>query len=133
MRCSPGLLAAVLLIGTALQDGASACAQTPTSSPAGVSPQQSGRAAGQFSGPSHLDDKDVAALRQALERALIRLEADIAELRHLRDWQRRLIDAARSDPEGARKQRREHASCANTALAPYCARLTGTYRQEAEK
>ena len=64
----------------------------------------------------------------ALEAAILRLEGEIAELGRLADWQARLLAAARTDPDGARRLRRPRSSCLKTPLAPFCDRLNGMYR-----
>ena len=63
-----------------------------------------------------------------LEAAILRMEGEIAELARLSDWQARLLSAARTDPVGARRQRRPYASCLETPLAAWCDRLNGMYR-----
>ncbi len=67
---------------------------------------------------------------RALEAAILRLEGEIAELGRLADWQSRLLAAARTDPDGARRLRRPRSSCLKTPLAPFCDRLNGMYREE---
>ena len=73
-----------------------------------------------------------AATRQALEREISRLEADIAALARLIDWQEQLTRAAGTDPVAARRQRRARSGCLETPLAPFCDRLAGMYREEGQ-
>ena len=64
----------------------------------------------------------------ALEAAILRMEGEIAELARLAEWQAQLLSAARTDPVGARRQRRTRSSCLKTPLATWCDRLNGMYR-----
>ena len=73
---------------------------------------------------------DDGAPLAALEAATLRLEGEIAELGRLADWQARLLSAARTDPDGARRQRRTRTACLETQLAPFCERLNGMYRDD---
>ena len=83
-----------------------------------------GLASGGFSRRSSHSSASLALL----EAAILRMESEIAELGRLADWQARLLDAARTDPDGARRQRRARSSCLKTPLAAFCDRLNGMYR-----
>ena len=65
--------------------------------------------------------------RLALEHAIVRLETEIAELGRMLKWQDGLIAAARTDPAGARRQRRSHEDCRASALGTWCDRLNGMF------
>ena len=81
------------------------------------------------SGPVEDDGADMSGFA-ALEAAILRMEGEIAELGRLADWQARLLAAAKTDPDGAGRQRRTRASCLKTPLAAWCGRLNGMYREE---
>ena len=67
-------------------------------------------------------------VREALSRAIARLEADVAGLARLARWQADLARIARTDRAEALRQRRPMADCLASALAPACDRLEGLFR-----
>ena len=108
-------------------------ARSDASGPVEGGPVQSGpvERGAQGSGAAQIAPMSTMSHEQTLgrlEAAILRMEGEIAELARLSDWQARLLSAARTDPIGARRQRRPYASCLETPLAAWCDRLNGMYR-----
>ena len=123
-RAGPGVLAApaVLAASMAFSDSQQSF---PVLLAEGPAPVLKSTGAGPVVGAAGHD-----ATRAALETVILRLEGEIAELDRLAEWQARLLAAARTDPDGARRQRRTRSSCFKTPLAAWCDRLNGMYREE---
>lgn len=98
--------------------GQSANPPTPSQQPA------DGPALAQGAGPH---DGAADRARTDMRRIVLRLEAEIDELERLRQWQKRLLEAARIDPAGAARQRRPIAACRQSVLTHWCSDLIGMF------
>ena len=99
--------------------------QQPADGPANATMNGGMADAGPLSQPPDGTAADRA--RADMRRIVLRLEAEIAELARLRQWQGQLLEAARINPGDAARQRRPVAACRRSVLAPWCDDLDGMF------